>query len=53
MGCNCSKKSRVRHIVKTTDDKQEETQEQQKSRLSVLKDMWEAAKKGENEDNKQ
>ncbi len=48
--CNCSKKSRIRRIVRIDNDKTGETKDQ-KSKLGILKEMWESAKKGETDDN--
>lgn len=51
MGCNCSKKHRVRHIQKPSPKSGEKKTEEKNSKLSVLKEMWEESKKESNSNN--
>lgn len=54
MGCNCSGKKKIRHIV-TEPDNSKSTQnnkQTEETKLSLLKQMWEDAKaKDDTDDN--
>lgn len=45
MGCNCSKKNRIKHLINSHSQEQNKSQAKNtNNKLNMLKQMWEDAK---------
>ena len=49
MGCNCSKRIKTQYLVPSKLVKDEQKSEEKKTKLGILKELWEAAKKEKKE----
>lgn len=49
MGCNCSKRIKTQYFAPSKIIKDEPEKETKKSKLDILKELWESAKKEKKE----